>query len=223
MDIVLTSQEAEALDRSPLLVLDRLEAFLDEHGSRQRADHGESHRRRRRLELHVPARARRRAPRAPPPTPPAAPAFSARHGARGAAATRTRTAGHPPAGDRRRGRRRERPGRALLRDAVPRGSRRDPRAATRARGTCRTPSARARPRRHPCRDPRGRCHPTRARRVRSVRQLPRAPGAAFYAAVGGQPHAGAPSGRRGREPARGPAAGRRFPQPSSTATTGSGT
>jgi aminoglycoside phosphotransferase (APT) family kinase protein len=31
MDIVLTSQEAEALDRPPLLVLDRLEAFLDEH------------------------------------------------------------------------------------------------------------------------------------------------------------------------------------------------
>ncbi len=31
MDIVLTSQEADGLDRPPLLILDRLEAFLDEH------------------------------------------------------------------------------------------------------------------------------------------------------------------------------------------------
>ena len=62
--------------------------------TRQRPRHGDANRRRRRLELHLPAHARRRPVRAAPPAAAAAPAVGARHGPRGAA-RRPRSA--PPA------------------------------------------------------------------------------------------------------------------------------
>ena len=89
-----TSSDAQAPARSPpLLILDRLESFLDEHGLGSGPIAATPDRRRRRLELHLPARARRRPVRAAPPAAPAAAAVGARHGARGAAAARARAAG----------------------------------------------------------------------------------------------------------------------------------
>ena len=88
-----------------------------------RACPGRADRRRRRLELLVPARARRRAVRPAAAAAAAAAAVGARHGARGAAPARARAARDPPAADRRRLRGRGRDRRAVLRDALPRRSR----------------------------------------------------------------------------------------------------
>ncbi len=120
-------------DKPPLIVEDRVEAFLDEHGLGCGPGPRATDRRRGRLELHLPARARRRAIRAPPAAAAAAAAFGARHGARGRAADRdSRCRLRPPRRDRRGLRRRERARRAVLRDALPRRPRDHARAACRA-------------------------------------------------------------------------------------------
>ena len=79
---------AAMADTPPLIVEENVEAFLDAHGLGCGPDRRDAHRRRRRLELHVPDRARRRPVRAPPPAAAAAAALRARHGARGRPAER---------------------------------------------------------------------------------------------------------------------------------------
>ena len=186
-------------------------------------DHRHADRRGRRLELLLPARARRRALRPPPPAAAAAPALGARHGPRGATPARARAARRPPADDPRGLRGRERARRAVLRHGLHRRGRRDQRAPAGPGDRGRAPGARARPRRHAGRDPRGRRQRTGRRRLHPPRELPRAAGAPVHRALGREPDARPAGGRRGRRVARGATCPSRRRSRSSTATTGSGT
>ena len=118
--------------QAPLLILENVEAFLDEHGLGSGPGPREPDRRGRRLELLVPARARRRALRPPPPAAAAAAAVGARHGPRGAPPARARAARHPAADDPRRLRGRERARRPVLRHGLPRRARRHAASSRRA-------------------------------------------------------------------------------------------
>ncbi len=203
-DIVETAADVEGLTKPPLLVLDRVRAFLDEHGLGVGRAPRASHRRGRRLELHVPAAARVELVRPSAPAAPAAASVRARRRARGQApARRARRRVHPTAHDRRGLRGREPARRPVLRHGVPRRLRPDGRAPAGTRRRARSPLARRRSRRRARRDPRRRRHDARPRGVRSSRELQRASGSALRAALGRQQDARGATGARGRRVARG--------------------
>ena len=204
---------------------ERVEAFLDEQRARRGTAHCDADRRGRRLELLLPARARRRPVRAAPPAAAAAPAVGARHGARGAAAARARAA------------------RSIrLADDPSRSAR--TRACSASRSTSWTSST-GTSSRASCRA--GLDEPRRARalgldlvdtlveihavdvttpgagRRSRARELSRAAGAALHAALGAQPDARAARRRRGRAAGSPRTCRSRCRRPSSTATTGSAT
>ena len=134
--IVDTPEEAAALDRPPLLVRRPLEALLDAHGTRQRADRGRA-RGRGPLERDLPRAPRRRRARAAPAAAAAAAAVRARRPARGAAARRAPGRRRAHAARAAQLRRRVGDRRAVLRHGARRG-RRDRTRAAGARWTRRT-------------------------------------------------------------------------------------
>ena len=142
LDIVRSADEAGGLARPPLVVLDRLEAFLDANGLgsgpmrvERIGEGGGSN-----FSYLVE---RERAARPPQAAAAAAAALGARHGARGAAPACVRAARDPPAEDPSRSARTSRAGRPLLRDGLHRRARRPRRAALGSRGACGTAAARA--------------------------------------------------------------------------------
>ena len=176
-----------ASTKPPLLVLDRVRAFLDEHGlgsgevrARRIGEGGGSN------FTFLLERDDRRV-RAAATAATAAAAVGARRRARGAAPARAARGRVLAAADDRRGLRgREHARRPLLRHDVPRRVRPDRRAAAGARDRGCASRARRRSRRRARRDPRGRRDDSRTRRVRSAGELQRAPGPALHAALGDQ-------------------------------------
>ncbi len=144
-------------------------------------------RRRWRVELHVPARARREPLRPSASAASTAATFRARRGARGSAPARTaRGRIRAPADDRRGRRGRERPRRPVLRHELPRRPRTDGRAAAGARERAGATPSRRRPRRRARRDPRRRRDDARPGGVRAARELQRASGPTLRPALGDQ-------------------------------------
>ena len=223
-DIVETAADANGLAKPPLLVLDRVRAFLDEHGlgsgdvRARRIGEGGGSNFTFLLERDEGSFVLRRPPR--PPLPPSA--HDVVREARlqlalreaGFARLPTIVAvgedesllgvpfyvmdyldGHVPT------------------DEAPAG----------ARGRVGATRARARPRRRARRDPRGGRDDARPRGVRPARELQRAPGPPLHPALGDQQDARDPAGRRGRRVARGERARAAACRRSSTATSGSGT
>ena len=208
MDVVETSADAEGLTKPPLLVLDRVRAFLDEHGlgagdvRARRIGEGGGSNFTFLLERDDGRFVLRRPPR--PPLPPSA--HDVVREARLQLALREAGFARLPTivavcddedGDRR----------PVLRHGRARRVRADGRAAARARRRACPPRARRRPRRRARRDPRGRRGDAGSRRVRTAGELQRAPGPPLRAALGDQQDARAPGGRRGRRTPRRRAAG----------------
>ena len=216
-DIVRTHAEGAANAREPLLVLDPLLAFLDEHG----LGPGE-------LEVDADRRGPLQRDLRPAPRGRATSCCAARRAARCRPAPTTCCARRACCGARRprarargarRVRRRGRHRRAVLRHGARRGRGRHERAARRARQRRRPPAHRRGARRRARRGPRGRLARRRPGGLRQADRLPRAPAAPLPRPVGAQPHARDPGRRVGRRVARDAPAGVRTRPRSSTATT----
>ena len=184
-DIVQTPAEAEANSRPPLLVLEPLRAFLDEHGlgagELRATPIGEGHSN----VTYLIERGEQRGGAAPPAAPAAA-AERARRAARGApAAGAARHAGARAGGAGGvRGRGDDR--RAVLRDGADRGRGDRLERARGARHARRAPPHRRAADRRARRDPRGRLARGGARGLRQADRLPGAPAAALRRPVGAE-------------------------------------